>query len=147
MRLCFGTFGTVLYYCRQYTNKAVLVAKLAMALDPESSYIGINRYDLNNDGEKLIGDKAAATKLLNCEKKYFFSSQQIPSLDTVIDRLRTEINDFIDKDKKAKVILALLDIIQKDDCLDFDKKESFKIFLGMEKKDLLKEANMIFLIF
>lgn len=172
MRLCFGTFATVLNCCRQNVQQATLVARIAKVVDPCSRYIGENRYkiieqeqdqnqkldqnqeldqnqklDQDPTKEKIEGDKPATNKLLHCKINFVFDNEEFANnltLDETIKRFETEVAPFIDEDKKAKVILVLLDIIQKDKCIDFDKKENFKKFLGVDKQHLLQQSEFVF---
>lgn len=158
MRLCFGTFTAVLNCCRQNVQQAALVARIAKVVDPCSRYIGENRYQIieqerkqehgqNLTKEKIEGDKPAANKLLHCKINFVFDNEEDANnltLDETIKKFETEVAPFIDEDKRAKVILALLDIIQKDKCIDLDKKENFKKFLGVDKQHLLQQSKFVF---
>lgn len=140
MRLCFGTYATILYRCLSdtKTTQTMLIAELAKIVDKES------RYQMKNDPDI---QKPEANKLLRCNKNFILSEGKdtnIPTLKMVIKEFNDEVRPIIDEDKKAKAILALLDIIKKDKYLDFDQKENFKKYFGVEKKDLLKRSELEF---
>lgn len=154
MRLCFGTFARILNGCRHNIIQAQLIARIVMCIDPQNSSI-IRNWDkvkkqLDDSGfitEEFECNEPAISKLLSCRLNFVFSdgeSANIPTQNIVINKFETLVSPFIDSDKKAKVILALLDIIQKDECLDFETKENFKKYLGMDKKHLLQQTEFIF---
>ena len=131
MRLCFGTFAKVLNCCRQqiHITQTAFISRIAKIVDPKSIY---QDYD------------AAISKLLHCERNFSFSDKenpQRPILDTIIREFETEITPFIDEDKKAKVILTLLGIIQKDSYIDTEKKATFQVYLGLDKQQLLQQSE------
>lgn len=138
MRLCFGTFATILYNCRQDLNQAGLVERIAKAVDPETRYV---------IGKTPDNQKSEANKLLKCTKRFILSNRKDTyesELTSVINNFKEEVAPLIDEDKKATVILALLDIIRRDEYLESNKKENFKKYFGVEKKDLLKKREFIF---
>lgn len=142
MRLCFGTFVTVLNHCRQNVLQAEFIARIARIVDPYNSCI-VNKFEQ----AKIVADGPATTNLIKCKKPFAFSDREDasePKLDVVIKSFKTEVAPFIDEDKKAKVILVLLDIIQKDKCIDFDKKENFKKYFGVYKQHLLQQSEFVF---
>ena len=116
MRLCFGTFATILNHCRQNTTQAAFIAKIVNIVDPKSRYCG----------EDMAGDGPAITKLLSCKIDFAFSERtaDILSLGTVIERFETDISPFIDEDKKGRLIIALLSLIKNDNCIDSEKKKA-----------------------
>lgn len=154
MRLCFGTFARVLNCCRQNIIQSQLIARVVMCIDPQNSSIISNwskvKKQLEDSGiitEEFECNEPAISKLLSCRKNFIFSDGEnadIPTQSIVINRFETLVSPFIDSDKKAKVILGLLDIIQKDECLDSETKENFKKYLGMDKKRLLRQREFIF---
>ena len=75
----------------------------------------------------------------------FFDKEEAeyPILETVIRELETEVTPFIEEDKKAKVILTLLGIIQKDANIDTDKQQVFKMYFGVDKQELLQQSEFI----
>lgn len=135
MRLCFGTFTSVLNHCRQNIYQAALIAQIVNIVDSGSRYLG----------KKMAGDGPAINKLLSCKIDFAFSKEiaNIP-LETVISKFETNISPFIDEDKKAKVIIALLNIIKNDDSIDIDKRENFIKYLGCEKQQLLQQSEFVF---
>lgn len=142
MRLCFGTFAAVLNHCRQNALQAEFVARIVRIVDPYNSCI-VNKFDK----AEIKADGPATTKLLKCKNDFVFVERENankPTPEAIIKNFETEVAPFIDEDKKAKVILALLDIIEKDKCIDFDKKENFKKYLGVDKQNLLQQSEFIF---
>lgn len=154
MRLCFGTFTTVLNLCRQNILQATLIARIVACVDPSNSSIIKNYLEIREQVEicgtiagKIDGNEQAISKLLACKTNFVFADREdakIPTQNTIIKRFETLVTPFIDEDKKAKIILTLLNIIKKDNFLDFEKKETFKKYLGMGKQDLLHQSEFIF---
>lgn len=142
MRLCFGTFAMVLNCCSQNIQQAALIARLVRIVDPESRYLGENRYKKD---EEIVGDGPAISKLLHCKIDFAFSDIKNISImqDKVAEQIKSEVAPFI-IDKKAKVILALLDIIRQDECIDSEKEESFIKFFGLNRVCLLRQSKVIF---
>lgn len=133
MRLCFGSFATVLACCRQniHIHQQSFISKLVKTVDPESTY---------------PDDKSAVSKLLNCQKNFSFADKEDakrPALDSVIKKLEAEVTPFIEEDKKAKVILTLLGIIQNDSYIDTEKQQTFKIYFGIDKQELFHQSELI----
>ncbi len=157
MRLCFGTFASVLNQCRCTTIlQAPLIARIAAVVDPCSRYIGENRFKIQkqiqecgqiHDNEDITGDAPMSNKLLKCKQNFIFTEREnknIPTQYEITNRIENIVAPFIDEDKKPIVILALLHIIQQDESIDFEKKENFKKYLGKSKQDLLQQNDFIF---
>ena len=51
---------------------------------------------------------------------------------------------WIDEDQKPAIILALLDIIGQDTKIDFEKKNTFMQFMGIECDKLLRQDTFAF---
>lgn len=137
MRLCFGTFASVLNYCRWRISQASFISKIINIIDPKSRYTG----------EKMAGDGPAITKLLSCKIDFVLSdgeTMNMPEQSIVATQLEKQVSPFIDEDMKGKVVIALLDIIRRDKCIDFEKKESFQKYLGLEKQQLLQQSEFVF---
>ncbi len=132
MKLCFGTFASVLNCCRSNINQANFIGKLAGILDPYSRY---------------IEDPQAVSKLLNCIINFRFSDGAVLSKEEqgeVYQKFIDNILPFLDKDKKPYIILTLLDIIRKDKSIETYKKDSFRYYFGFYKRELLEEGEFTF---
>ncbi len=137
MRLCFGIFASVLNHCRFGISQASFVSKIINVIDPTSRYTG----------EDMAGDGPAITKLLSCKIAFVLSygdTINIPEQDYIARQLEISVSPFIDEDMKCKVVIALLDIIRRDEYIDFEKKESFQNYLGFEKQQLLQQSDFVF---
>ena len=137
MRLCFGTFASILNSCRWRISQASFISKIINIIDSNSRYTG----------EKMAGDGPAITKLLSCKIDFVLSggeTMNMPEQSIVATQLEKQVSPFIDEDMKSKVVIALLDIIRRDKCIDFEKKESFQKYLGLEKQQLLQQSEFVF---
>ncbi|WP_304975252.1 hypothetical protein [uncultured Acetatifactor sp.] len=95
----------------------------------------------------MAGDGPAITKLLSCKIAFVLSygdTINIPEQDYIARQLEISVSPFIDEDMKCKVVIALLDIIRRDEYIDFEKKESFQNYLGFEKQQLLQQSDFVF---
>lgn len=154
MRLCFGTFAKVLNCCRQNIVQSQLIARIVMCIDPHNFSIIKNcenvKNQLDNSGiitEIFDCNESAISRLLSCRQDFVFidrGNASIPTQNVVINRFEMLVSPFIDSDKKAKVILALLDIIHKDESIALETKENFKKYLGTDKKHLFQQTEFIF---
>lgn len=141
MRLCFGTFASILNCCRQENiiTQASFISKLVGIVDSKSRYRG---YD-----HSLSGDGPSIKKLLSCEINFVLSGgkdTKIPCQDTIIKNFQANIVPYIDEDKNAGIIISLLSIIQNDDSIDLEKRETFKKYFGFDKQQLLHQSKFIF---
>ncbi|MDK2919765.1 MAG: hypothetical protein PWQ37_2498 [Candidatus Petromonas sp.] len=148
-RLCFGTFAQVLRLCKlKNVTNTVLVGTMTQTVDPNCQYI-------NKD------NAPAVSHLLNCNRNLsrgnitdsgsgamkkpgesisnVISAGQKANKEDVVKKFRENVLRLIDEDKKEKMVLALLDIIEKDIILDNEKKLSFEKYMGKTKKDLLSQ--------
>lgn len=135
MRLCFGTFATVLIYCRKNISKSALIARIVNTIDSQSRY----------KGENMTGDGPAINRLLSCEIDFVLSSREatkIPEQDTVVNNFTTDVIPYIHEDKKANIILTLLDIISRDKFIDFEKSVIFKKYFKKDKQDWLRKSDV-----
>jgi hypothetical protein len=69
------------------------------------------------------------------------NESQKANKEDVVKEFRKKVIPLVDEDKKELVVLALLDIIEKDDVLDNDKKLSFEKYIGQSKKALLSQGD------
>lgn len=133
MRLCFGTFARVLNRCRSnYINQVTFIGKLSTAIDSSTGY---------------SEDAPAVTKLLSCKINFALGPDVSISNDTcenVVAFIAKNVSPFIEESRKAGVVLAILDIIRRDTCIDAEKKETFKRFLGRYKHELLQQCDIVF---
>lgn len=146
MRLCFGTFASVLVLCKRNINKTDFVARIAKCVDPHSSYI--DNDDRYKEGKwDIQGDKSAVSKLRHCTKDFVIgndSSVKRPDIVAVIETLKERVIPYIQEDKKAVALLALLDIIRRDESLDADRNELFQEYIGIDKQQLLQQQKISF---
>lgn len=156
MKLCFGIFGKILNLCRKNSiTQAPFTTYIVACINPESSIINANFLEniqkFIDEPEMTIEsmdyDDQAISKLLNCARDLPHTdkekSAQTPKEDT-LRRFDAKILPYIDEDKKADAMLAMLDIIRNDHSLDTDKKETFKMYLGIEKDGLFQKSQLPF---
>lgn len=146
MHICFGVVASILNCCRKGINQSDFIARIAYCLDKKSSYFTENYSSLENKKE-IKGDDPAANKLLRCKRDYVLYSKDIPyaiSLSDVIKDFETYVQPWIDEDQKPAIILALLDIIGQDTKIDFEKKNTFMQFMGIECDKLLRQDTFAF---
>lgn len=137
MRLCFGTFATVLNLCCSNISQTALIARIVNIIDPNSRYTGID----------LTGDRPAIHRLLSCKINFVLSngnSTEIPALEIIVEDFSNKIAPLIDADKKAYVIITLLKIIQNDKYINFNGKDNFEKYFAISKYQLLLQENFLF---
>jgi hypothetical protein len=137
MRLCFGTFATVLKRCiwRKGTYKALLIA-LIKTIDSDNGYIN------NNDKVR---------RLYKCIQDFlpdYLTMAQRAKKEDVIKRFENDVICLIDGAKKIEVVLALLHIIEEDTFIDSDSDKAyhFKECFGKERTaitDMLKDREFV----
>ena len=145
MYLYFGVLAKLLNYCRQNTTQSTLIARIARCLDQNSNYIVPE--DRFKDGWEIKGDDPAANKLLRCKKNFIFSDGNIINNiaeASVIEHFKAGVAPLIDEDQKPIIVLALLDIIRKDNDIDDKNQSNFEKFFGDTKEQLLQKAEFSF---
>lgn len=135
MILCYGTFATTLYLCcKKGITQSYLVGKMAQIIDPQSSYNSPSPWN----------DKTYANKVLKCTTNYSLSNLedalQIP-VENVIQEFEQQIVPLMDEDKKSIFILALLNIIFQDETIDFNRKDTFTKYIGLDKESLFQQPS------
>lgn len=148
MVLCFGTFASTLRFARlQSVTDKQLIGSITRTVDKNCRYI-----------EK--GNDDSVSRLYACEGN-FPDAEIEPGVEVVRKAgetlslvlplaRKTKVEDIadaffdaviplLDEDKKRPMILGLLDIIGRDDLLDFEKSASFKKYVGVTKAELLKQ--------
>jgi len=147
MRLCFGTFASILCWGKIKTiTERILVGTMTQTVDQNCSY---------------IKNGPAVSKLLSCTQNLsdgrsrWKDGESFPPLSKVIEEARkaekkdviqkfkNRVVPLIDKDKKVQVIFALRDLIRDDNTIDNENKEKFMHHLdGMTKKDVLIQCEL-----
>ena len=139
MRLCFGTFITILCSGKAYgIVDAKLVGTMTQTVDPSCSY---------------INNKGAVSKLKSCKinlsdnRKRQTQGGTTPPISNVIQMAKDAKNEdvtkkfkdkvlpLIDNVKKRKILLALRDLIQDDEIINTVNKEKFKHHVGISIND------------
>lgn len=146
-RLCFGTFTKVLSLCKtENAYNYQIVGEMTKAVDSNCQYMNKN-------------NRPAVTKLIKCERNLskgnitdsgsgtikkpgesisdVINASQRANKEEVVEKFRSNVIPLLDEDKKEQIILALLDIIEKDKVLDGDKKLNFEKYMGETKNVLL----------
>ena len=109
LRLCFGTFITLLDLYKYNITQERFIAEVVKIVDPISRY---------------TRDRTASNKLKKCQINFRLDSgyfNDVPSIDSVKECMKNNIIPFIDESKIATLILSLLYIIQNE-----SKKQNFK---------------------
>ncbi|MBE6844321.1 MAG: hypothetical protein E7508_01220 [Ruminococcus sp.] len=133
IRLCFGTFASLLNKCRsEEVHQFDFLGDLIWGIDQYSRY---------------ISEAPAVTRLLKCELNYTLTEAAIkekPTNDTLTNYIFEEVAPSIMEDKKKIVILTLIDIIRRDTSLSREKKELFKEYFFVDREQFLMESNFVF---
>ena len=129
MRLCFGTFARVLLPCTDFTAQE-LGGVLAKLVDPKSRY---------------IEDKTAVHKLFKCDINFVKGSDDAASVskEDIILGFEESVIPRINVDKIECVVLALCDIIFKDNEIEQSYESSFEKYTGVKKDALLSQSAYI----
>lgn len=138
--LCFGVVASILKLCCVQTiSTASFVAKMIFCLDKQSSYIKMHPHQDWND---LDPDRAAISKLLHCKTNFNLSNPDLIKSLSPSD-VRREFEEhvllWVNEDKKAEAILAVLDILQKDPDVHDANRDSFQVYMGMDWEKLAKK--------
>ena len=129
MRLCFGTFATILKWGSTLTEKE-LVGKLAQIVDSQSRYI--------NDGPSIH-------RLMKCKMDFVDASYEKDrkTKKDVISGFEKDVIPYLHADKLERIVLALCDIIHKDKTIDVNHKTPFRGIFGVDKQALLKQNEYV----
>lgn len=149
-RLCFGTFAQVLRLCKiESVFGYVLLGTMTRTVDPTCQYIHQNNASAvsrlfsctGNLSNGNISDSGSGAVKNNGESlSNVINASQKADKDKVVQRFREDVIPLLDEDKKELIVLALLDIIERDRVLDGDKKLSFEKYIGTTKKALLSQG-------
>ena len=150
-RLCFGTFAQVLRLCKlENVTDRKLVGTLTRTVDPTCQYIhkdnasAVTRL-FNCEGNlspgRLVGDGSGAIKKPGEPISDVINASQKADKDEVVQKFLENVIPLLDEDKKELIVLTLLDIIERDDVLDDDKKLSFEKYIGQTKNALLSQGD------
>lgn len=150
-RLCFGTFAQVLRLCKiESVFGYVLLGTMTRTVDPTCQYIHQNNASAvsrlfsctGNLSNGNISDSGSAAIKNNGESiSNVINASQRADKNKVVQRFREDVIPLLDEDKKELVVLALLDIIERDSVLDGDKKLSFEKYIGQTKNALLSQGD------
>lgn len=157
MRLCFGTFARVLKISKlDVVTDPRLVGTMTRTIDPNCEYIksenatSVHRL-LNCTGNLSTGNIAeSGTGVIRRPGKSISSVLLLaPRADrnVLCQKFAEDVIGLLDENKKLNVVLALLDIIQKDVVIDDDgptgKKISFEKYVGTTKNALLSQSEYV----
>lgn len=157
MRLCFGTFARVLQLCKlNVVTDPRLVGTMTRTIDPQCQYImsenatsvhrllnctgNLSPGNITNGGIGVIRrpGKSISNVLILAPKA---------NRDELVRKFGDDVVSLLNEDKKLQVVLALLDIIEKDTVLDDDssegKKMSFEKYVGTTKSTLLSQSTYV----
>jgi len=135
MRLCFGTFVTVLKLCKQdKVENHHLIREIMRTIEPDNDYIG----------EYGNGKNDKAYRLANCTLDFmpdFVNLARKAMRKEVAQRFEDNVICLLKRDKFAHAVLSLLDIIKKDKAIDREHSESFTKYFGTDKEALIKKQK------
>lgn len=128
--LCFGVYIRVLQKCCTHNiSQEFLVVEIAKTVEP--------------DGE-FIMDDGAISRWVNCKRGVTIRKQaQQASFEEVSSKFLKGIIPLLNEDRKVLSVLALLDIIEKDNASNCTHKESFKKYFGKTKDVLLAQSEFV----
>lgn len=148
MRLCFGTFARVIQLCKlDVISDPRLVGTMTRTIDSKCEYIKsenatLVHHLLNCTGNPSPGNVTDSGT--NVVSRPGSSISQVLILAPRVDRIvlskkfADDVVGLLDENKKLNVVLALLDIIQRDEVIDdvstSGKKRSFDKYVGTTKK-------------
>ena len=153
-RLCFGTFAQILRLCKlENVTDPVLVGTMTRTVDPDCQYINsdnataVSRLiscngNLSN-GRATSRGSSAVKKPGESISNVINAALKVNKME-VVQKFRKDVLYLLDEDKKERVVLALLDIIEKDSFLDAEKKLSFEKYVGKTKIALLSQDEFAF---
>lgn len=146
MILCFGTFASVLNRCKQGLSQDKFIPRIVWVVDSKNRCLGDGLdYEISGDDletMEMLGNPSVVSKLLSCKQSLNLRTTSRPSLEIVAERFNAKVVPYIDEDKVAKAVLALLRIISKDDTIRTLRRESFRKYLGMYREELLQQTAL-----
>jgi len=157
MRLCFGTFARVLQLCKlDVISDPRLAGTMTRTIDPNCEYIksenatSVHRL-LNCTGNLSPGNITdGGTGVIRRPGRSISSVLLLAPRADRTDLSRKFADDVIgllDENKKLNAVLALLNIIQRDEVIDDDsasgKKRSFEKYVGTTKNALLSQSDYV----
>lgn len=152
-RLCFGTFAQILRLCKlDGVLDREIVASMTRTVDPNCQYISKNNASAvsrlftcegNLSTGRLVGNGSGVIRKPGEKISNVINASKSANKEDVIKQFRENVLTLIDEDKKERVVLALLDIIENDDILDGEKKLNFEKYMGQTKNDLLSQRVFV----
>lgn len=141
MVLCFGIFAKILSCCRLDLPQEKFVSRIAWSVDKQNSSLASDLDFVVDNPEGMEGNKSLVSKLLSCKQSFVLRDKQLPSLEDARERFKSQVMPFIDDEKVANAVLAILYVISQDETIEIKHKEYFKRCLGMDKADVLRQAR------
>ena len=153
--LCFGTFAKTLNFFRtEDISQKEFIAKMVEVIDPKN----MCTYSDRHTNKKSVGNGPIVTKLLNCEYKFNFSDNtdsrskllneieedEKHAIQNISRELKSAVCNYVVERAKPFVILALLNIIARDEFIDRENETAFKKYFGMNKQEFLKKSEYNF---
>lgn len=157
MRLCFGTFARVLQLCKlDVVTDPRLVGTMTRTIDPNCEYIksenatSVHRL-LNCTGNlsngNIVGNGTGVIRRPGRSISNVLLLAPNADRSDISQKFADGVIGFLDENKKMNAVLALLDIIQRDEILDDDsasgKKRSFEKYIGTTKNALLSQSEYV----
>lgn len=141
MRLCFGIFAKILNLCNRDLPQEKFVPRIAWAVDRQNSSLASGLDYSVDDPDGMEGNKSVVSKLLSCERPLILRDQRLPTLEVACERFKSKVMPHINEDMVAKAVLAILYIISKDETIVADRKETFKVYFGLHRDELLRQTT------
>lgn len=142
MILCFGTFASILNCCKQGLSQERFIPRVVWVVDRKNRCI-MSNLDVALDADELDtmvaeGNGPLVRKLLVCDQKLKLRSKR-HSIENASKSFKSEVMPYLDEDKIAKAVLAILYIISMDGTIATERKETFIKYIGMDRDELLKQ--------
>lgn len=153
--LCFGTFAKTLNFFRtEDISQKEFIAKMVEVIDPDNLCIQCDRYTKKDS----VGNGPVIAKFLKCEYNFKFSDKtdtrskllneleenEKQKIQNISNSLKTNVCSYIVDRAKPLIILALLNIISEDECINKENGIAFKKYFGMSKQEFLRKNEYDF---
>ena len=151
IRLCFGTFAQILRLCKLKTvTDPLLVGTMTRTVDPDCQYINSDNATAvsrliscagNFSSGRITDRGSSALKKPGESISNVINAAQKAHKEDVVQKFRDSVLCLLDEDKKEQVVLALLNVIERDSVLSEEKKLSFEKYFGKTKNALLSQGE------
>ena len=151
MILCFGTFASILRLCKlPGVTDPQLVGTMTQTIDPNCQYMNssnatpVSRLISCSGGfpTNRIRGGSGVVKTGDAISEVAVLAKSIMTESLVAD-FQLKVLELLDEDKKTLAVLALMDIIRRDETLDGTRKRTFEKYMGISKNALLTQRVLL----